>query len=224
VSERVDDRVEAPLLKAYLANVPSYPEFVPGWVTSVSWGVFIVLTLLLAIAAELAFVGTAIAGGVAYGLHLVLQNIFRPRNTKEESDAVSHSAVRKLKRAAGESNLNKRLPKRVLAALEDAVEAHNIAAARLTAADPEIIADSMKLMTKTLHGCFLAAIPVLRSDNMSRRDWNAMQTKSALIEGIVDSIESQSRKMRDASAFDRERLAALAELDAETASPHLFDR
>ncbi len=223
VSQNSNRRVEVPLLKGYLRTVPSYPDHVPGWVPIAGWSIFAVLVVLLAVVAEMAIIGTALAGLIAWGIFTLLKSFYKPRNAAERADEMTHDAVRKLKKAAGESHLQKRLPLPVLLALEEAVQAHNTAIARLASEDPILAVEGTKQVRNALHACFLASIPVLRNDEHSRREWAAMQTKDAMINEIVDSIHSQTLRMKGSLSLNTERLEAMRELDDLSDSVRALD-
>lgn len=214
VSQPLNEKVEVPLLKGYLRSCPSYPDFVPAWVPYAGWGTFAVLTIYLALIREWAIFGTIAAALIAGPLFLALKSFYKPRSDRERAEDLTYSALRKLKRAAGESNLNKRLPTPVLIALEGAVQAYNTSLARITAEDPALAHDAARGLKNLLHGCFFSGVAVLRDDEHSRKEWEAMRSNASLVNEVVDSIQLQTARMRAPLALDSERLCALRELDS----------
>jgi hypothetical protein len=207
-------KIEYPLLKSYLRSSPSHPAYMPGWITPVSWAVFAALTFFLAVRLELACIGVGIAGALAYAFDHLLRSRYRPRNSIEQADEAGFSALRKLKSKLSEG-LHRKLPDRILLALERAVEAHNAALARIAIQDPHLLTDQQDHLRRRLHACFVAAATMMRDDQHSRREWQAMSSNAALIEEIVSAIDLQIAQMRSPSEYDHERLAALQELHSD---------
>ncbi len=204
---------DIPLLKAYLRSAEPYPHYVPTWIGPAGWWGFGIVSVVLAIGFELACLGPAIAGALMFAFTTLMRSRFKPQSQEDKADELVYASLRKLKGVAGDSNLQKRLPSQVLIALENAVEAHNCAVARLSTLDPLTTVEASSSLRKSLNACFLAAVSVLRHDEMSASDWKAIQDKSSLINEIVGAIQDQTARMREPEWVGSERLAALRELD-----------
>jgi hypothetical protein len=207
---------EYPLLKGYLLGSPNFPSYIPSWVTPVSWAFFALLSLVLAVLLELSCVGVALAGALTYGLGHLVRGRYKPRNYLEQADEAGFAALRKFK-GTMDDGFRKKTPKRVLDALESAVEAHNTALVRVAAQRPHLVVEQQEYLQRCLHACFIAASTVLRNDQHSRKEWHAMNANSPLLDEIVGAIHLQISRMREPIAFDAERLAALQELQEDTA-------
>jgi hypothetical protein len=206
-------RIESPLLKGYLRSAEPYPSYMPTWIGNAGWWTFGILTAVLAIGFQLACVGTAIAGALAFAFVTLMRTQYKPRNDEERGDELVFAAMRKLKKVAAEGNIHKRVPTEVLFALEGAVEAHNAAIARLSTQEPLLAVEAAESVRQSLHTCFLAAASVIRDDEHSSAEWRALQDKSALINEILSAIHERTMQMREPTWVMGERLAALRELD-----------
>jgi hypothetical protein len=208
-----NQKIELPLLKGYLRSAEPYPAYMPTWITPAGWWGFAILTVILAFGFELACAGTAIAGALAFAFVHFMRAKYKPRNELERADELVYAAMRKLKKAAAEGNIHKRIPAEVLLALEGAVEAHNFAIARISTQDPLTAVEATQAVRQSLNACFLAASSVIRDDEHSSKEWKAMQAKSRLINEIVQAIHERTMQMREPTQLVGERLAALRELD-----------
>ncbi len=190
----------------------------PSWITAAGWWGFGILAAVLAIGFEMACVGVGVAAAVMWALVTLLRLQFKPKDASEQSEELACNALRKIKKLAAESNIQKRMPTQVLLALEDAVEAHNTAIARLSTQNPMLVPEATESIRQSLNACFLAAVGVMRDDEHSAAEWKAMQDKSSLINEIVGAIQERAIQMREPLVIDTERLAALRELDQSEAT------
>ena len=121
----------------------------------------------------------------------------------------------------GEEDLHKRLPRKVLAALEQSVAAHNTAIADLAGQSPSYVVECTKTIEQSLHACFLAAAGTARHSDHSRREWEAMQANTEFINEILETIHEQTIKMKQPGSVSTERLAAMRELDLLPTEQHV---
>jgi hypothetical protein len=205
---------QIPLLKAYLRSTPGYPPHVPAWIPTMGWIVFAVLALAVFLIPQGGCFSLGAAAAISYLLVVFARKRYQPRNEVERGDESRFEAVRKLK-ALLDDGIHRRLPPAVLLALERAVEARNVAVARLSADHPDAAAEKIAAVDRTLHACFLAATPVIRTDTTSKGDWETMVANTSLNDAIVETIQRQTEMMRTSLVTDWERLAALSELDGE---------
>jgi|GEM_PF-3266755 len=207
-------KVQAPLLKAYLRKVPGHPPHVPAWVFPASWGVGLGSAVLLGAAFDLGMIGIGAAVATGYAAFYVLRDRFKARTDQERADEASYSAISKMKRLLDQSaGFERRFPPEVLLALESAVATHNATIARSHGHDPVYAVEQAEAAQKALHACFVAAGMVIREDQQSKKDWNAILSNRSLIGDVVEAIERQKDRMGNPSPLDSERLAALKELE-----------
>lgn len=214
------NKVEIPLLKSYLRTTPSYPPHVPSWILPIGWALFAALGIVLAVVTELNCVGVILSGIVSYLFVVLARGRFKPRSAAEKADEARFEAVRKLKGLVDEG-LNRKLPPAILRALEQAVAVRNTVVARLNSENPGMAMEETMLIEQSLQACFLVAVPVIRQENTSKNEWQAILDNASMINEIEDTITSQTRRMRDMLGLNSERLAALRELEEYNTGEHL---
>jgi hypothetical protein len=218
-------RFETPFLKGYIRRSRAYPSYVPSWVGPGAWGLFALL-FAISIPIELKGLGVVLAGVIAWAASLIVSGLYRPVSDEDRFDERAYAAVRRLKFLYAQG-IGNSIPSRILMSLERAVEAYNTACARLPLHDPAGHANAQAALERLLHACFVAAMPMIKDDQHSRKEWQAMKQNNELIGRIVEAIDEQTAEMLAFSPTTHTRLAALGELgllsQAETPSPTLAE-
>jgi hypothetical protein len=207
-----EERIEAPLLRDYLARMPRYARYmphVPGWIP---WVVFFGVNVLLkptALGRYDFFIALAVACSVPYLVRLP----FRPRSEEERSEQKFLDSIRLIRRYAKEGTIRKKLPPPVLAALERCASARVAGLSQLACSDPV----EQAVESEAIEGCMRAAIVsvlhVVRPEEQGRREWEALCSNRAVIGAMVDAIQTLEDRMSRPSIVLTERLAALRELE-----------
>lgn len=204
-------RVDAPLLGAYLREASSWPTSMPNWIVPVGFavgGLVLLICQLIKGVSGLAWPAAFGAGWLA--VHL-LRGHFEPRDEVGKAEAMRYEALRKLQHI-NQQGLRKRLPPEVLIALEAAVTARNSALARVHTEEPHVAATATDAIDASLQACLVAAAKLARDDETSKREWEAILNNRAAVGEVVDVIEAQTLRMRNGAWGGHERLAALREL------------
>ena len=203
-------RVDTPFLKSYIWRANAYPRYVPTWVRPGAWGLFALL-FAISIPINLNGMGIVIAGILAWAAASIVSGTYKPTTDEDRFEDMAFGAIRRLKFLFAEGIGNK-VPTRILAALEKAVEAYNTAVARLAFEDPLKGAAGRRELELLLHACFVAAMPMIKDEQHSRKEWQRMKENTALIGQIVEAIDRQSSQMLDFALSTQDRVAALGEL------------
>jgi hypothetical protein len=207
------DKVQAPLLRAYLKELPSYPSHVPAWVVPAGWGVGLFSAIFFTQVVDGEGVGLGAAIALGWLTVVLLRDRFKGRTESEKAQEVAFATIRKLKFAENNSGIPRSVTPDVLRALEEAMAAYNAGMARIAADHPYDAAERQEALRIALHACFVAATPMIRGKDQSGSDWKAICDNERLNNDVVEAIHSQMLRMREAPGIDHARLAALRELE-----------
>ncbi len=207
------DKVRVPLLKAYLRKSETYPDHFPGWIGYAGWAVALI-TLAALWNVDLGGLSFIMASVFGFGLVHLLRQHYKGTTPHQQSEERGFDAVRRLRKTL-DDGFERRLPPEVLTSLEAAVEAYNLIVGRVSAVDPLEAEEQAFVARRSLHACFIAAVTVMRDDNMSGKDWKAVLEKKSLIGDVVETIHEQTLRMREPRFFETERLRALRELNSD---------
>ena len=213
MGEPKQKRIEVPLLKAHILRLSPSPPYAIQWPGWASWVVFAGTCILWPAGFILAIV-LAIASGP------IVRSLRKPKNEQERADEKVYEVVRRLKVHAAQSSLRSVFPSEVVIALEKAASAHQASCSRVQTEEPVTALYRTKQLDDCFHACLMAAAPVLRDQNHSKKEWLALGENRALISSIVDSIDLMTNRMDGEIGAHRERLAALRELEEDNL-PHL---
>lgn len=208
--------VRAPLLDAYLKSLPTYPGHMPTWINLSGWVVGLTGTMISTNVFHSEGLGVVVS--ILLGIILVqrLRHLYRGTTEEQLAEEKVFAVVRRLKWAQNDGGLRKHIPPDVLAALEEAVAAHNLAIARIATADSFERTEREASLTRAMHACVLAVVPVLRGKDVGKKDWQVVCENRRLINEVVETIHEQTMRMRDPLSGDQARLAALRELEMDS--------
>jgi len=211
--------VEAPLLREYLQNLPTYPSFAPQLPKWLPWLVFVLLVAVLKLMLRMD-VGIILAIIASVSLPYLIRALYLPKTPAEKAEAEFFKSVGKLRQMAGEGTLRKKIPTPVLTALEGAASTHATTMARLHGDASEHAVEESRHVENCMRAAVMAAAPVSRSENQSRREWEAICENRILVDGVADAIHSHERRMSGRGSLTTERLMALRELDGDEFLTH----
>jgi hypothetical protein len=202
------ERVETPMLRAYLRDTKVVPSFAFDWP---DWGGWIVFVGCLSIPHVGWLVGI-VAGSAAAP---VMRNLKRPQTEAQRIDEQRYKTVRRLKSMMNGGSMRSHVPSEILAALEMAAIARHTALVRMADDDPYDQVSKQAQLDDCMVTCIRAAGPTFRDDNQSGREWRSLQDNRQLMGAVTEAILAQIYRMENVLGVDRERLAALRELEAE---------
>lgn len=207
-----EKRVHAPLLKAYLREQRMNPPHLPIWTDSAPWVAAISVALLFGKFSSVGGFALMIGAAVWFFTRAMIKERFRAKDGIQKVDEVHYAAIAKLKWML-EDGFDRRIPPRVMTALEEAVMTHNTVVARLSVSTDPTAVERIEEVKRLLHGCLVASTLVVRGHECSAKDWKAILQNKTLIHEVVLAIEEQKFRMQEPTTLDPERLAALQELE-----------
>ena len=210
-------RIETPFLKGYVRRAKSYPPYVPSWVGPGAWGLFALL-FAISIPMNLEGLGLVLAGAIAWVASIIASGHFKPTTAEDRFDEAAFGAIRRLKFLYAQG-IRSSIPERILVALEKATESYNTACARIALQDPVQAATARLQLERHLHACFVAAMPMIKDDQHSRKEWESMKRNNALISQIIEAIDDQTAQMHHFAFATEDRIAALGELGLISGKP-----
>jgi hypothetical protein len=216
------NKLQAPVLMAYLREQPTYPSYAPSWAPLAGWVVFAVSALILELRFDAGFyglVGGAVMGGFTTA---ILRQSVKPKNHRQKAEEEICRVIRELKEKGSDGRLHKCVPLEVLATLEKVATIRIAIVTKLRASDPHGHEFAIHQLDEALDACLRASSPVIRRDDTSRREWEALLANQVMIGAIMDTIEAQGDRMQNEIDPSQERSQALNELNAALylPSPH----
>ena len=207
-------KLQAPVLMAYLREQPSYPSFSPAWAPLAGWAVFAGSGLILDLRLDAGLFGLVAAGVMGGFTAVAIRHSVKPKNRVQKVEEEICRVIRELRQRGEDGRLHKSVPNEVLSALEEAATVRMAIVTRLEANDPHAHEMSIQQLDDALDACLRAAGPVIRRDDASRREWEALLANKTMIGAIVETIEAQVARMKNDIDPSQERSAALRELNA----------
>jgi hypothetical protein len=207
-------KLQAPVLMAFLREQPVHPSFSPSWAPLAGWIIFAVSALFLEVRLDAALYGLMGAAALGFLTTGFVRYSVKPRDRQQRLEDENCRIVRVLKEKGDEGQLYKSVPPSVLTALEQAATVRASIVTKLSANDPHAVEHSMEQLDEALVACLRASKPVIRRDDLSRREWEALLENGAMIGATVDAITAQTLRMQNEIDPSQERSQALHELDS----------
>lgn len=202
-----EKRVETPMLRAFLNDARWRSPYAHDWSLWAGVGAFL---FCLVIFHQRGFIVGMLA---APATALLVRHFCPAPKGQEEHDVQQNRTLRRFASVMDNGYLRNHVPPEVLMGLERAASARHAALVRVSAEDVHGHKHHEALLDDCMKKCLVAAAPTIRGDDQSRKEWQSLHDNRQVMDVVIEAIERQIYRMDNLLGVDRERLAALRELD-----------